>query len=128
MFLTTRICVCLDLGVEPLGSKWTSEALLWFQTLVNGKQLSARVLSVFEQGYNVKLESRGQDIAAALISKLLVKASGAIPKETHATSVSQAKHQDKIKENEHSQIHVQASNHTGASFKEMPTEGTASDG
>uniref|UniRef100_A0A671WXD7 Tudor domain containing 1 n=1 Tax=Sparus aurata TaxID=8175 RepID=A0A671WXD7_SPAAU len=74
---------CSLAGVEPLGSEWSSEALLWFQTLVDGEKLSARVLSVSEQGYNVKLESRGQDMAVALISEQLAKAPGAIPKETH---------------------------------------------
>lgn len=129
MFLRLCICLCLDQGVEPLGSEWSSEALLWFQTLVDGEQLSAYALSVSEHGYNVKLESRGQDIATSLISEQLAKAPGAILKETRASSVSEAKHQDKIRENEHkmSQMHVQASDHTRASFKEMP-EGTAAQG
>lgn len=111
--------------MEPLGSEWSSEALLWFQTLVDGKQLSARALSVSEQGYDVKLESRGQDVAAALISEQLAKAPGAIPKETHATPGSEVKQQEKIKDNEVSQIQVQSSDLTGASSKETPTEGTA---
>lgn len=119
------MCVCLDSGVEPLGSEWSSEALLWFQTLVDGEKLSARVLSVSEQGYNVKLESRGQDMAVALISEQLAKAPGAIPKETHGTTGSDAKHQEKIEENEHSHKQAQASSQTGASYKEIPTEGTA---
>lgn len=106
----------MDSGVEPLGSEWSSEALLWFQTLVDGKQLSARVLSVTEQGYGLELESRGQDVAAALISEQLAKAPGANPKETHAATGSG---QDK----EHSQIHASASNQTGAGSKEMATEG-----
>lgn len=117
--------MCLDSGVEPLGSEWSSEALLWFQTLVDGEQLSARVLSVTEQGYGVELESRGQNVAAALISEQLAKAPGAIPKETQASTGSGAKHQEEIKENEHTQIHVQASNQTAASSNEIPTEGTA---
>ncbi|KAM8730279.1 tudor domain-containing protein 1 isoform 2-T2 [Acanthopagrus schlegelii] len=116
---------CSLAGVEPLGSEWSSEALLWFQTLVDGEKLSARVLSVSQQGYNVKLESRGQDVAVALISEQLAKAPGAIPKETHGTTGSEAKHQEKIKENEHSQKQAQASSQTGASCKEIPTEGTA---
>ncbi|XP_035513908.1 tudor domain-containing protein 1 isoform X3 [Morone saxatilis] len=118
--------VCCRLaGVEPLGSEWSSEALLWFQTLVDGEQLCANVLSASKQGYDVKLESRGQDVAAALITEQLAKAPGAPPKETHATTGAEAKRQEKIKENEHSQIHVQASNQTGASSKEIPTDGTA---
>ncbi len=121
------MCVCgwVDSGVEPLGSEWCSEALLWFQNLVDGEQLSARVLSVTEQGYGVELESRGQNVAAALISEQLAKASGAIPKETQASTGLGAKHKEKIKENEHTQIHAQASDQTGARSKEIPTEGTA---
>lgn len=114
--------------MEPLGSEWSSEALLWFQTLVDGEQLSACVLSVSEHDYSVKLESRGQDVATSLISEQLAKAPGANLKETHVSSVSEAKHQDKIRENENSQMHVQACKHTGASIKEMPKEGTAAEG
>ncbi|XP_073345172.1 tudor domain-containing protein 1 [Pagrus major] len=116
---------CSLAGVEPPGSEWSSEALLWFQSLVDGEKLSARVLSVSEQGYNVKLESRGQDVAVALISEQLAKAPGAIPLETHGTTGSDSEHQEKIKENEHSQKQAQASSQTGASCKEIPTEGTA---
>nr|XP_046232521.1 tudor domain-containing protein 1 isoform X2 [Scatophagus argus] len=116
---------CSLAGVEPLGSEWSSEALMWFQTLISGEQLSARVLSISEQGYNVKLESRGQDVAAALLSEQLAKAPGTIPKETHATTSSDAKQLEKIKENEHSQMHVQASNQIRASSKEIPAEQTA---
>lgn len=115
--------MCLYSGVEPLGSEWSSEALLWFQTLVDGEQLSARVVSVTEQGYGVELESRGQNVAAALISEQLAKAPGVTPKETHETAGRGAKHEEKIKENEHNQIHAQASDQTGASSKEIPTEG-----
>lgn len=115
-------CVCLDSGVEPLGSEWSSEALLWFQTRVDGEQLSARVLSVTEQGYGVELESRGQNVAIALISEQLAKVPGANPTETHATTGSGHKHQDeKIQENEQSQ--TQASNQTGVSSTEIPAEG-----
>ncbi|XP_029312233.1 tudor domain-containing protein 1 [Cottoperca gobio] len=114
------IC-CWLTGVEPLGSEWSSEALLGFQTLVDGKQLSARVLCVTEQGYGVDLESKGQNVAAALISEQLAKGPGAIPKETHATTG--AGHCEKTQGTEHSQAHVQASNQTGASSQEMPTVG-----
>uniref|UniRef100_A0A4W6CCJ3 Tudor domain containing 1 n=1 Tax=Lates calcarifer TaxID=8187 RepID=A0A4W6CCJ3_LATCA len=79
---------CWLSGVEPLGSEWSSEALLWFQTLVDGEHLAARVLSVTEQGYGVELESRGQNVAAALISEQLAKVPGEVPKETHATTAS----------------------------------------
>ncbi|XP_074476299.1 tudor domain-containing protein 1 isoform X2 [Sebastes fasciatus] len=118
-FLAIR---CWLSGVEPLGSEWSSEALLWFQTRVDGEQLSARVLSVTEQGYGVELESRGQNVAIALISEQLAKVPGANPTETHATTGSGHKHQDeKIQENEQSQ--TQASNQTGVSSTEIPAEG-----
>lgn len=113
----------MESGVEPLGSEWSSEALLWFQSLVDGKQLSARVLCATEQGYGVELESKGQNVAAALISAQLAKVPGAVPKETHATTGSEHKHQENIQENENSQMHVQASDQTGISSKKMPTEG-----
>ncbi|KAM9336898.1 tudor domain-containing protein 1 [Symphorus nematophorus] len=116
---------CRLAGVEPLGSEWSSEALLWFQGLVDGEQLFAHVLSVSEQGFDLKLESRGQDVAAALISEQLAKAPGVIPKETHTTTGSEAKHQEKIKDNEQSQEHAQASNQTGVTPKQTPTEGIA---
>ncbi|KAE8284044.1 Tudor domain-containing protein 1 [Larimichthys crocea] len=112
---------CRLAGVEPLGSEWSSEALLWFQTLVDGEQLSVRVLSSSDQGYDVKLHSRGQDVADALISKQLAKAPGAIPKETYATTGSE----ETINEIDDSPMHAQASNQAGASPKEMPAEGTA---
>ncbi|KAG8008701.1 Tudor domain-containing protein 1 [Nibea albiflora] len=114
-------CCSVFPGVEPLGSEWSSEALLWFQTLVDGEQLSVCVLSSSDRGYTVKLYSRGQDVAAALISKQLARAPGAIPEETYVTTGSE----ETIKEIDHSQMHAQASNQTGASPKEMPTEGTA---
>ncbi|XP_042364583.1 tudor domain-containing protein 1 [Plectropomus leopardus] len=103
---------CWLTGVEPLGSEWSSEAQLWFQTVVSGEQLSARVISVTEQGYGVELESRGQNVAAALISAQLAKVPGASPTETHATTG----HQEKTQGNEHSQ------SQTGAGSKEIPTE------
>ncbi|XP_074520237.1 tudor domain-containing protein 1 isoform X2 [Halichoeres trimaculatus] len=99
---------CSLSGVEPLGSEWTSEALSRFQIQVYGKQLSARVLSVTEQGYSVKLESRGQNVAAALISEQLAKAPGELPKEAHAANASEAKQQEKIDKKEHSQIRTEA--------------------
>ncbi|XP_069374095.1 tudor domain-containing protein 1 isoform X1 [Paralichthys olivaceus] len=113
---------CWLSGVEPLGSEWSSEALLWFQTLVDGEQLSARVLSVTEQGYGVELQSRGQNVADALISEQLAKVPGEVPKETHANTGSEAKYQESATQNEHSQICAQASNQTGATSKEMPAE------
>ncbi|XP_076616576.1 tudor domain-containing protein 1 [Chaetodon auriga] len=116
---------CRLAGVEPLGSEWSSEAILHFQNLVDGEQLSARVLSVSEQGYDVELESRGKDVAASLISMQLAKAPGAIPKETRETTGCEAKHQDKIQKNKPSQMNAQASDQTGASSKHIPTEGTA---
>nr|XP_020506867.2 tudor domain-containing protein 1 [Labrus bergylta] len=112
---------CWLQGVEPQGSEWSSEALLWFQTLVDGEQLSARVLSVTEQGYGLELESRGQNVAAALISEQLAKAPGGLPKETPAATGPADKQQEEIEENKNIQKEAQASNQTGA--KETPSEG-----
>ncbi|KAM6963471.1 tudor domain-containing protein 1 [Tautogolabrus adspersus] len=112
---------CWLQGVEPQGSEWSSEALLWFQTLVDGEQLSARVLSVTEKGYGLELESRGQNVAAALISEQLAKAPGELPKETHAATGPAAKQQEKLEESKNIQKEAQASNQTGA--KETPSEG-----
>ncbi|XP_054878615.1 tudor domain-containing protein 1 [Poeciliopsis prolifica] len=67
---------CWLAGVDPVGSEWSSEALLWFQNLLDGEQLSTRVLSVTEQGYGLDVISRGQNIAAALIAEQMAKAIG----------------------------------------------------
>lgn len=109
--------------MEPLGSEWSSDALLCFQNVMRDGQLSARVLSVSEQGYSVKLESRGHDVAAALISEQLAKAPGAVLKEERASPDSKATHPEKIKGHEHSLIQVQASSLSGASSRGTPTEG-----
>ncbi|KAF3704392.1 Tudor domain-containing protein 1 [Channa argus] len=116
---------CWLTGVEPLGLEWSREALLCFQTLVDGEQLSARVLSVTTQGYGVELESRGQNVAAVLISQQLAKVPGEIFKETHAITDSEDEHQKTSKENKHSQIHGQAFSQTAARSKDVPTEGGA---
>ncbi|XP_010790420.1 tudor domain-containing protein 1 [Notothenia coriiceps] len=108
---------CWLTGVQPLGSEWSSEALLWFQNLVDGEQLSARILSLTEQGYGVELESRGHNVAAALISEQLAIGPEGIPKET----TSDSGQQEKTQEHKETQIIVQASTPTGA--KEIPTEG-----
>uniref|UniRef100_A0A665VK44 Tudor domain containing 1 n=1 Tax=Echeneis naucrates TaxID=173247 RepID=A0A665VK44_ECHNA len=113
------VCCWLS-GAEPLGSEWSSEALLWFQTLVDGKKLCARVLSVSKKGYGVELESRGQNVAASLISEQLAKAPGQIPRETIATADSGAKCQENTKENENKQMHAQFLNQICASYKETP--------
>ncbi|XP_026206588.1 tudor domain-containing protein 1 isoform X2 [Anabas testudineus] len=110
---------CFLTGVEPLGSEWSSEALLWFQTLVDGEQLSARVLSVTTQGYGVELTCRGQNVAAALLSEHLAKVPGQIPKETEGST---EKSQAGSNNNEPNQILEQTSNQTGACSKEMSTE------
>ncbi|KAM4524090.1 tudor domain-containing protein 1 [Odontesthes bonariensis] len=114
---------CWLTGVEPIGSEWSSEALLWFQTLVDGEQLSARVLAVTDQGYGVDLESRGQNVAAALISEHLAKAFTKITKEMHAKTDSVTKKEEGLKENEQSQLHVQALNQTEASSRKTTSEG-----
>lgn len=107
--------------MEPLGSEWSSEAILWFQSLVDGEQLSARILSVTPQGYGVELESRGQNLTVSLLSECLAKSPGP-NQETHVTTGSGPKCQQSVKENKHSQIQLQAFIHTGATSKEIPIE------
>lgn len=97
-----------------MGSEWSSEALLWFQTRMDGEHLSVRVHSVTEQGYGVEVESRGQNVAASLIAEQLAKVPGEIPKETYASMAFGDKQQESVKENDHSQIQVQASNQTSS--------------
>ncbi|XP_062270369.1 tudor domain-containing protein 1 isoform X1 [Platichthys flesus] len=115
------VCCWLS-GVEPPGSEWSSEAILWFQTLVDGELLSARVLSVTEQGYGVELMSKGQNVADALISEQLAKVPGEVPKETHVKTGSEAKYPESAAQNELNQIRAQASNQAGATSKEIPAE------
>ncbi|XP_028990018.2 tudor domain-containing protein 1 [Betta splendens] len=120
---------CFLAGVEPLGSEWSSEAILWFQSLVDGVHLSARVLSFTTQGYGVKLESRGQNVAVALHLECLAKISGTMH-ETPVTTGSGPNCQENMKGNNYSQIHLQAFDHTGAASKEIPIErlgGTSSE-
>lgn len=93
--------------MEPLGSEWTSEAKRWFRSQVDGELVTARVLSVSERGYEVKLEIRERDMAAALISEQLAKAAGAIPDTTCVNP--ELKHEEEVYE---SQVH-----------QEMPTDG-----
>uniref|UniRef100_A0A673ANQ3 Tudor domain containing 1 n=1 Tax=Sphaeramia orbicularis TaxID=375764 RepID=A0A673ANQ3_9TELE len=111
---------CWLTGVEPLGSEWSSEALLWFQTQVNGK-LYARVLSVTEKGYGLELESRGQNVAAALLSQQLAKIPGEITKDMQAAVGSVDILQKNTKENEHRQMENKAPRET-ASSKVIPTD------
>lgn len=111
--------------MEPLGSEWSSEALLWFQTLVDGEPLSARVLTVTEQGYGIELECRGKNVAASLISEQLAKASGGTSKESPAKTNSKTKKQEVVKQNEDG---VQACVQTEASSKERTREEQASEG
>lgn len=108
------------LGVEPLGSEWTSEAKQWFRSQVDGELVTARVLSVSERGYEVKLEIGERDMAAALISEQLAKAPGAIPETTCVNP--ELKHAEKAYE---SQVHqeVQIPGQSGSISKEMPTDG-----
>ncbi|XP_029932954.1 tudor domain-containing protein 1 isoform X3 [Myripristis murdjan] len=120
---------CWLAGVLPRGLEWSKEALLWFQTLVDGRQLSARVLSVTDRGYGVELESNGQSVAATLISEQqgrsstqAVQLSVPTPRETHATTGTLAKNPESMIEKEQSHSQVQASNVTGASTKDAPAE------
>ncbi|XP_068610958.1 tudor domain-containing protein 1 [Brachionichthys hirsutus] len=109
--------ICCSLaGAEPLDSEWSSEAVLWFRALVVDQQLSASVLSVSGQGYNLKLETRGQDVAAALIAEQLAKAPG---------GGSEVKRQEKVSEDDFGQINVPISNYAGARPQETATETAA---
>lgn len=113
----------MDVGVASLGSEWSSEAKQWFESQVDGELLTARVLSVSERGYEVKLEIRGRDLAAALISKQLAKAPGAIPKMSCVSA--EAKLQENVDESQLNQDQVQVPGQSGSISKERPTEGPA---
>ncbi|KAM9425851.1 tudor domain-containing protein 1 [Pholidichthys leucotaenia] len=117
LILPFQAFCCWLTGVEPLASEWSSEALLWFQNLVNGAQLSARVLSVTKQGYGVELEKRGLNVAAALISEHLAKIPEGLAKD------SAMKHYEGVKENIPSQLKTQVSHQAEANPKKMPAEG-----
>ncbi|KAM9716326.1 tudor domain-containing protein 1 [Menidia menidia] len=94
---------CWLTGVEPDGSDWSSEALLWFQILLEGQRLFARVLKTTEQGYGVDLESREQNVAAALISEHFAKVSAESSEAKHSEST-RIKEED-VKENKQIQLH-----------------------
>ncbi|XP_056882915.1 tudor domain-containing protein 1 isoform X3 [Takifugu flavidus] len=116
---------CSLAGVEPLGSEWNSEAKQWLWSQMDGELMTARVLSVSERGYEVKLGIRGQDMAAALISVQLAKAPGAISGTSCVNS--ELKHQEKMYESQPNQEQedVQVPGQSGSISKEMPTEGPA---
>lgn len=115
--------LCLDVGVAPLGSEWSSKAKQWFESQVDGELLTARVLFVSERGYEVKLEIRGRDVAAALISEQLARAPGAIPKMSCVRA--EFKLQENMYESQLSQEQVQVPGQSGSISKEIPTEGPA---
>ncbi|XP_061564122.1 tudor domain-containing protein 1 [Cololabis saira] len=121
-FQTVR---CWLTGVEPLGSEWSSEALLWFHSLVVGEQVSARVISVTEQGYGLELESRGLSVAASLISEKLAKAPGDPAIDTNIKVGPMSKEQEGERENEQRQLQIQAINQTEASCKDTTGKQTA---
>lgn len=106
-----------------MGSEWSSESLLFFHNLVIDEQLSACVLSVSDHVCNVKLESKGQDVAAALISEQLARATGVITNETRAATNSDVKCEEKVNDNKLSQPQEPGLNHTGP--KEIPSERAA---
>ncbi|KAM4715222.1 tudor domain-containing protein 1 [Anableps anableps] len=110
---------CWLAGVDPVGSEWSSESLLWFQNLVDGEQLTARVLSVTEQGYGVELVSRGQNVAAALITEQLAKARGEPATVKHVLVESTMKKDNGGKQQE---VIVQASQQIEAVSREVPGE------
>nr|XP_057918672.1 tudor domain-containing protein 1 isoform X2 [Doryrhamphus excisus] len=111
-FLAVR---CFLSGVEAMGSEWSSEAIRWFRTQVDGEKLNARVLTVTEHGYGVELEVRGHSITAGLISNLLGRVPGEIPQGVHSSLSPGAAQPEDIKEKPHSQ--------TRAS-KQMPAVGS----
>uniref|UniRef100_A0A3Q2P6K6 Tudor domain containing 1 n=1 Tax=Fundulus heteroclitus TaxID=8078 RepID=A0A3Q2P6K6_FUNHE len=115
-FLLNSACVAL--GVEPVGSEWSSEALLWFQTLMDGQELSGRVLSVNEQGYGVELVIRGQNVAVALIAEELAKAREQPARVTQEQSAPPEKNTDSEKKEES----CEASGDIKAISEEMPVE------
>ncbi|KAM6951176.1 tudor domain-containing protein 1 [Aplochiton taeniatus] len=65
---------CWLAGVAPPAGRWSSEALVRFQSLCDGQQLTGRVLSITERGYGVELESVGHNVASVLLSEKLVLA------------------------------------------------------
>lgn len=114
---------CLGAGVDPRGPEWSNEDKRWFQSQVDGELLTARVLSVTERGYEVKLEIRERDLAAALIAQQLAKAPGASP-ETSCVN-SEPNHHEKMCERQLNQEQVQVPGQLGSISKEKPTEGPA---
>lgn len=110
----------LDVGVAPLGSAWSSEAKQWFRSQMDGELLTARVLSVSERGYEVKLEIRGRDVAAALISEQLAKAPGAILKMSRVRA--ESKLLENMYESQLNQEQVQVPGQTRSITKESSTE------
>ncbi|XP_035997717.1 tudor domain-containing protein 1 isoform X2 [Fundulus heteroclitus] len=109
---------CWLAGVEPVGSEWSSEALLWFQTLMDGQELSGRVLSVNEQGYGVELVIRGQNVAVALIAEELAKAREQPARVTQEQSAPPEANTDGEKKKES----CEASGEIKAVTEEMPVE------
>lgn len=91
--------------------------MLWFQTQVYGEHLSARVLSVTERGYELELESRGVNVAAALISEQLAKASGETAKEIHGNTTEQS-----VRKTEEGHSCPQVSDQTEVNVKDIPPE------
>lgn len=121
-------CVCiygkvsvlyLDVGVAPLGSEWSGEAKQWFQSQVDGELLTARVHSVSERGYELQLEIRGRDVAAALISEQLADAPRAVAEMSCVRA--ESKLQDNSSESQLNQEQVQGPGKTGSIFKERLT-------
>lgn len=120
VYIYKLLFIYVDVGVAPLGPEWGSEAKQWFESQLDGELLTARVLSVSERGYEVKLEIRGRDVAAALISVQLAKASGTIPQMSCVRAESQLL--DNMYERQLNQEQVQV---PGQVSKEKPTEGPA---
>lgn len=111
--------------MKPAGSEWSSEALLWFQNLVDGAQLLARVVSVSQQGYGVELESGGQSVAAALVSQQFAKPSGNLSKDPVRSPTTK---QEDLRGGDQSQALTPASNDTQAVCEDGKSEEEPSEG
>ncbi|XP_049615245.1 tudor domain-containing protein 1 isoform X2 [Syngnathus scovelli] len=64
---------CFLSGVEPINSDWSSEAISWFHSQVEGQKLSARTISITERGYGVELQCKGRSIAVDLVSNFFAR-------------------------------------------------------
>lgn len=109
---------CLGSGVEPLGSEWSSGALLWFQMLQDEPALSARVVSVSGQLHSVKLERNGEDVAAGLISGQLAIIPREALRETLEIPACQVRREEEVLTKKRSPAKAQGSDQSGGQTRE----------